>query len=177
MADEEATLVRRVIAGEKELYRELVERFTGAVAAVAYASVSDREEARDIAQETFCDAFAQLHSLRDPARFGAWVVGIARNKSIYWLRRRKRERSVTVPLPERPAGPEEKVELEEECARTLEGLRALPPKYRRVLLLRLLEEKSHDEIASLLSISLSAVDKRLTRAKEMLRRKLGGERI
>ena len=177
MADDDATLVRRVLAGEKELYRGLVERFAGAVTAVAYSSVADREEARDIVQETFCDAFAQLHSLRDPARFGAWVIGIARNKSIYWLRQKKRERSVRAPRPSRPVGPDESLVIAEDCARVIEALMSLPEKYRQTLVLRLIEERTHDEIASLLSISLSAVDKRLTRAKEMLRRKLGGGEI
>ena len=177
MADDDAALVRRVLAGEKELYRKLVEKFLGAVTSVSYASVSDREEARDIAQETFCDAFAQLHSLRDPERFGAWVVGIARNKSVYWLRRKKRERSVRAPRPPRSVGPDERIETAEDCARAIAALMSLPEKYRQVLVLRLLEDRAHDEIASLLSISLSAVDKRLTRAKEMLRRKLGGGEI
>ena len=78
---QDAQSVERVLRGEREEFRGLVERhFTKAYAA-ALARTGNAVEAEDIVQEAFLRAFVKLDKLKKPDRFGAWVVQIARNSS------------------------------------------------------------------------------------------------
>lgn len=171
---DDALLVARSLADDHEAFRILLERYEGAVTALAYAMVGDREAARDVAQEAFCEAYRLLESLRAPEKFGGWVCGIARRKSIYHLRRRKRSRQVRdISLESRardPAlTPSDHLERSEVRRRVLQALERLSEKYRVVLVLKYVEGMSYERIAELMEIRLATVDKRLTRAKAMLR--------
>jgi RNA polymerase sigma-70 factor, ECF subfamily len=172
----DAELVRRSLNGDRAAFGELAEHYARQVAAVTYAMVREREKARDLAQEAFLEAYGALRSLREVARFGAWLVGIARRRCIYHIRReRRRARALAaraeVPreAPLTPAG--EMVRSDEE-ARLLEALGGLGRRYREVLVLRHFEGKSYAEIAELLEISVATVEKRLTRARSKLREML-----
>ena len=92
MSDER--VVRRVLGGEREAYGVLVERYFGAVRAVGYAYTGNRTDADDVAQEAFLRAFQGLNNLRECAKFGPWLLSIARNLGNSLAARRKREAEV-----------------------------------------------------------------------------------
>ena len=174
---DDATLVALARDGDHDAYRILAERCSGAVTALAYAVTSDREAARDVAQEVLIEGYRRLATLRDPARFGAWVCGIARRRAIYYLRQRKRSRLVfNEPLDSNASAstptPSEHLERDERRQQVLKALGQIGEKYRVVLILKYVDEMSYAKIAKLMSISLATVDKRLTRAKAMLRKLL-----
>ncbi|MHC4917332.1 MAG: RNA polymerase sigma factor, partial [Planctomycetota bacterium] len=154
-------------------FGELAERYSRQVAAVTYAMIRDREKARDLAQEAFLEAYEALRSLREAARFGAWLVGIARRRCIYAIRRERRAaRALAAKAEEpreQPLGPAGELSRTDEEARLLEALGRLGRRYREVLVLRHFEGKSYAEIAELLEISVATVEKRLTRARNKLR--------
>jgi len=169
----DAELVRRSLNGDRAAFGELAEHYARQVAAVTYAMVQDREKARDLAQESFLQAYEALRSLREAARFGAWLVGIARRRCIYHIRReRRRARALAaraeVPREE-PLGPAGRMARSDDEGRLLEALGTLGRRYREVLVLRHFEGKSYAEIAELLEISVATVEKRLTRARNKLR--------
>lgn len=173
----DATLVALARDGDHDAYRILVERCSSAVTALAYAVTSDREAARDVAQEVLIEGYRRLATLRDPARFGAWVCGIARRRAIYHLRQRKRSRLVfNEPLDSNASAstptPSEHLERDERRQQVLKALGQIGEKYRGVLMLKYVDGMSYAKIAQLMSISLATVDKRLTRAKAMLRKLL-----
>lgn len=173
----DATLVALARDGDHDAYRVLVERCSSAVTALAYAVTSDREAARDVAQEVLIEGYRRLATLRDPARFGAWVCGIARRRAIYHLRQRKRSRLVfNEPLDSNASAstptPSEHLERDERRQQVLKALGQIGEKYRVVLMLKYVDGMSYAKIAQLMSISLATVDKRLTRAKAMLRKLL-----
>lgn len=178
MAEDDASLVKAAIGGEQGAFRTLVERYASMVAAIAYAVTGDVEASRDLAQEAFAEAYRSLRRLRSAGKFAAWLAGITRRKSVSWVRARSRSREQQVELPAERASPHgadppEELGKAELRDRVLAAVRGLPPGYREVVVLRCLEGMGHKEISTILGISTAAVDKRLTRAKAMLREVLG----
>lgn len=173
----DAELVRRSLAGDRAAFGELAERYARPIAALTYAMVRDREKARDMAQEALLEAYEGLRSLREPARFGGWLSGIARRRCIYAIRRERRGvRALAVRAEERraePPGPAAELGRSDEEARLLEALAGLGRRYREVLVLRHFEGRSYAEIAELLAVTVATVEKRLTRARTRLRELLG----
>jgi RNA polymerase sigma-70 factor (ECF subfamily) len=174
----DATLVRAAIRGDEEAFRSLVERHAAMATAISYAVTGDTEAARDMAQDAFCDAYRSLRRLRLARKFAGWLAGIARRKSISWVRARARSRVEFAGGREELSaaagpGPGEDAERAESRRRVRLAIRGLPPGYREAIVLRCLEDRSHAEICALLGISQAALDKRLTRAKAMLREALG----
>jgi len=173
-----AELVARTCRGENEAFEELVHRYNASVVALAYAILGERETARDVTQEAFIEALRRIDGLREPSKFANWVCGIARRMCIYRLR--AAGRNPEEPLHESTArtehadGPAARAERREREEATLAALRGLPLTYREVMVLRYLKERSYLEIAEILDLSPAAVEKRLVRAKEMLREKLRG---
>ena len=182
-AEPDAVLVERARAGDRKAFAALVRRHIRLVVAAARSSVG-AQEAEDLAQEVFIQAWRGLASLREPARFAAWLIGIERRMAVYRLRRRKREEEVygafsriSSASSHQPASPGGEVEKEETLGRLERQLEMLPESYREVILLRYMAGLGIEEMASLLGISRAACDKRLTRAKyrlkEMMRPRMG----
>ena len=126
----DADLVRMVLKGERSAYAELYDRYARLVLAVCYDTTQERSSAEDLLQEAFLRAYRQLAVLRDPDRFGAWVVGIARRVCREWRRSRARENrrraafaAVEHPQADCPA-------TDEELERLGRAIGRLPPKER-----------------------------------------------
>jgi RNA polymerase sigma factor (sigma-70 family) len=175
-AASDAELARSALSGDRGAFGELVERHARQVVALAYALVGDREKARDLAQESFLAAFQALGSLREPGRFGAWLAGIARRQCIYAIRRERRAARALEARKDAPVvvvpGPEGSAVRTDDEAQVLAALNCLGRRYREVLVLRHLEGRSYGDIAEALGLSAAAVEKRLTRARSMLRKVL-----
>ena len=185
MADErerpdlgDAQLVTAAIEGDEDAFRGLVERYAAMATAIAFATTGDAEAARDLVQDAFSEAYRSLRRLRSAKKFAGWLAGMTRRKAISWVRWRARSREELAggreelsAAPAPPAGDD--AERAETRRRVLAAVRGLPPGYREAVVLRCLEGRSHAEICAALRISQAALDKRLTRAKEMLREVLG----
>ncbi len=90
LSDEE--LVIRTMAGNRASFGKLYDRYAPLVRGIAFETTGNINDAQDLAQEVFVQAFTKLHLLRDPARFGAWIAGITRLRGKQWLRSRSRDR-------------------------------------------------------------------------------------
>ena len=89
-------MVEAVLAGENELYRGLMEKYQGLVVATIARMVGRRPEVEDLSQETFWQAYRSLGRYRGESRFSTWLLRIAVNKSLDFLRRSLEEkRSLT----------------------------------------------------------------------------------
>jgi len=84
-------LIRAVRTGEKDAFGDLVRRYERAVWATAWRTLRDHHRAQDATQNTFVEAYRQLAQLRDPARFGVWLLKIARRQTLRVARRREPE--------------------------------------------------------------------------------------
>jgi RNA polymerase sigma-70 factor (ECF subfamily) len=164
----DAQLVLQTLAGKREAFGTLVERYQPVAYAVAYARVHRHADAEDVAQESLLAAYQQLDTLRDPARFGAWLAGIARHCASRVRERRLRDATVA----ERHNGEEPVVMPDHERRELWELIRAeidrLNEPDREVVLLHYFAGKSSREIASVTDSTSGAVRKRLQRARETL---------
>jgi RNA polymerase sigma-70 factor (ECF subfamily) len=153
---------------------ELIRRFEPSVLAVALAICGRGDEAGEIAQEAFLRAWKHLAGLKQPERFAAWIMEIARNAALDLLR--QRPRSAVEPGPEivdhGVAEPAEKIEAIERKQRLRAALAELDDLSRQIVMLRYFQDLSSREIGQMLDLSPAAVDMRLSRARQMLRVRL-----
>jgi len=127
----------------------------------------------DLCQDILLRAFRGFHKLRDPDRFPAWLYRIATNVLRDHIRRavqRRQEAHVTeIELPTNdPAA--HGIDRQEDVDEAIREVLELPPKYREPMLLRHVDELSYAEISRILGVSTNAVQVRIFRARERLRR-------
>ena len=178
--DEE--VVRRVVAGEPELFEIVMRRYNQRLYRTARAILRDDSEAEDVMQETYVRAFQHLDQFAGRARFSTWLTRIAVHESIARLHRRAR----LEPLEDTPNGesfmtaapkatttdPEEYASNRELGHLLEEALLTLPEQYRTVLMLRDVEELTTAETAESLDLTEENVKVRLHRGRAMLRKEL-----
>jgi RNA polymerase sigma-70 factor (ECF subfamily) len=183
---QEAALIQRILAGESELFHELIRPYERLVYVTILAMVRNEAEAEDGAQETMISAFRHLQTFRGDAKFSTWLVTIAMNEG------RKRLRKVKVAaedpievLTEENEGdftpavltdwreiPLEALERKELRLKLREAVEMLPEKYREVFVLRDIEGLNQEETAAALGINVTLVKVRLHRARMMLQKNL-----
>jgi len=166
-------LVQSTLHGKPDAFATLVERYDRSVYHLAYRTMHDPEEARDIAQEAFFKAYRSLRTFRPGAKFSTWIFSITYHACCDRLNRRKRYSSEE--LPERAdsgPGPAETAVAQDEARRLRAAVDALPEKYRTAITLYHLQGKQYEEIARVLNIPMGTVKTHLFRAKEQLRKML-----
>lgn len=182
----EAELIARVIAGEKELFHDLIRPYERMVYLTLLSIVKNEADAEDGAQEAMINAYRHLGSFRAEAKFSTWLTTIAINEGRKRLRKARGtgEESIEQQMEEHegdytpaPLTDWREVPLEAlERKELREALRAavdeLPDIYRQVFVLRDLEELNIEETAQALGINTGAVKVRLHRARIMLQKRL-----
>jgi RNA polymerase sigma-70 factor (ECF subfamily) len=178
----EQELLRRVQAGEKELFYELIKPYQRRVYTAAFAILRNEAEAEDAAQEAILKALSHIHQFRAEARFSTWLTQITVNEAL--MRRRRAHSDVMEPIGERQDEegnytprdfadwreiPSEVLERKEIRQKLANAVAALADKYRQVFVLRDVQRLSIEETAEALGISQASVKTRLLRARLMLR--------
>ena len=184
---EEAVLISRARDGDQEAFRQLVERYQGAVYNLAYRMLGEHGDVDDCVQEIFMRAFRGLKEFRGDSSLKTWIYRIATNTCLNYLDRNKRQPSVDSldeplgldsqdtrgdQLASQQRSPEELlagIELEEAIQETLNHL---PPDFRTALVLRDVEGMSYEEVSQLTGVTLGTVKSRIARARSMAMRKL-----
>ena len=167
----DAELVDRVLRGEQEWYARLVERYQGVLYRHALGMVGSPDAAADLVQDSFVKGYTSLDRCQDPARFGAWVFRILRNRALDYLKDRRRknvpldESAAQVPSRDDPATDLERAELGRAVST---ALRSLPEAQREAFLLKHVDGRSYEEMAEMLGGSVSALKMRVMRAREAL---------
>jgi len=163
-------------------YSQFVREHQANVLTYVYRMVGSHEDAEDITQTAFMEAFRTWNQV-DPDLAGGyvkWCYRIAHNLAIDLLRKKKprgaddeeMERAVDT----KTLKPEDVYEHRVQSNQIKDCIQALDEKYREVLLLRYQEEMSYEKIAEILELPLSTVETRIFRAKKMLREKLDRRR-
>jgi RNA polymerase sigma-70 factor (ECF subfamily) len=183
-------LLEATRAGDEAAFGEIVRRYKNQITNFVYRMTNDYDLAVDLAQETFMRVYAAADRYRTSYAFSTYIYRIATNLAISELRRRKRRRMVSLTsfFRERES-PSESFELEmpdagplqdvtfvedERRAAVARAIATLPEKYRAPLVLRDIEERSYEEIASILQMNEGTVKSRINRARTFLRDKLQG---
>ncbi len=168
MTDEQAT-IQAVLAGDRDGFRLLVERYERPVFCFLQNLLSDRQLCEDVAQETFLAAYRSLRKY-DPARaqFSTWLLTIARNRCINLLRSRRFQTHEPLPEAVDMERPEDRLAREEFCQRLDVALCELPVEQRTVFVLGMIMELPYDQIARIEGIEPGTVKSRMHRAKKRL---------
>ncbi len=168
----DADLVKAAQQGRLDSFGTLYERYHNPIVALAYARLGDKHAAEDAAQEVFAIACRDLRSLRDRAKFGAWLGGICRNV----CRQLLRVKSQAAPPPcspgaagaDHPRGRGCHMEQQEQWDALRRAVWQLPTEERELVVMRYFDGFSQARISQVLDLTPAAVNGRLTRAKRKI---------
>ena len=187
----EAQFIERLKRSDPAAFETLVNERSGEIYGLLYRLTENKEEARDLTQETFLRAFQSIAQFRGESDLRTWIYRIAINQARNrwrWWRRRHRDSTVSIDATDSPGNaaivaqltsgnsgnPEHGAlahERERALKKALSGLRRV---YREAVVLRDIEGFAYEEIAVALDISVGTVKSRLARGRQELRRKLEG---
>jgi RNA polymerase sigma-70 factor (ECF subfamily) len=177
---EDDVLVKEAVGGNEQAYTKLVDKYQRALHFHIRKMINDPEQIEDLVQETFVKAFDNLSSYNTNYAFSTWLYRIATNHTIDYLRKKKLQ-TLSIDEPLTTKSGEMEMQLPDESAVTdrdiirkqrkkivQHAIEDLPQKYRKVIQLRHMEEKSYKEISDILDKPLGTVKAHIFRAREML---------
>ena len=178
----EHELVQAARSGDQGAFETLVKANQAMAYQLAYRMTGNPEDAADLTQEAFLNAWRGLSAFDGRSSFSTWLYRLTSNACIDFLRREKRRISLSMTLeggedeedrqaqlPDRRYSPERELEKKEAGAMLRRGLASLAPDYREILILRELQGLSYAEIAQTLELEEGTVKSRLARARLALR--------
>ncbi len=184
-------LVFRARDGNMAAFAELVRRYERPITHFCQRMLGSRQDAEDIAQDSFVRVFRYLDRLQPSAKFSTLLFGIARNLTLNFIRdSSRRGRGVTqsltteefqeIAVEDDLLRPDRKARLNEIEAMIEQGLQLLSPDHREVLVLREIQGLDYNTIADIVKCRKGTVKSRIARAREQLRQhmeQLGGESL
>lgn len=184
-AIDDRTLVAQASRGDLAAYDQLVRRYQTRIYSLAYNMTGNKEDAEDMVQDVFVKAFSSLKSFRGTSSFYTWIYRIAINRTINFLKRRKKKQAVSLndvdegverdpayvelSARESPVRDASLTELQEKLNK---ALLTLSEKHRTVVVLHDIQGLPHDEIARMTGCSEGTVRSRLFYARQQLQGEL-----
>jgi RNA polymerase sigma-70 factor, ECF subfamily len=168
--DEDFPLIREFIAGKEQSFTMLIVKHREKVRNLIFLTLGDSEFVDDISQDVFINVFHKIKEFRFESKFTTWLYRITVNKCRDYLRK-KRVRSIFVPIKENDEGPSTRMRSESIDLPNLvrKGISKLPEKLRVPLILRDIDGFSYKEIADQLECEVGTVKSRIFRARETLK--------
>lgn len=185
-ADLDLEIVRRVQAGEVAAFDQLISKYRERVFGIIYNMTSNREDAADLAQDTFIKAFQSIHRFGGQSSFFTWLYRIAVNSTLSHLRKGKLRsffsleridseepvsREIVAALTDK-TGADRDTYVHELQEKLNEAMQKLSIKHRTVVTLFEIDGLSHQEIAEVMDCSVGTVRSRLHYAKQLLQAEL-----
>jgi RNA polymerase sigma-70 factor, ECF subfamily len=173
-------VIRQVLAGNTGMFELLMRRYNERVYRAARAIVRVEQDAEDVMQQAYVNAFTHLRQFNGAARFSTWLTRITINESLARVRRQGRYQTCDVEhtnvepfMPRTAAENPERQAFTRELRSLLEwAIDALPEGMREVFVLREVEGLNTAEVAEILGVSGDVIKTRLSRARASLRRLL-----
>ena len=177
--NDEPHLIRASLAGDSASFGQLVCRYQDRLYHTVVHVVGSHEDARDLVQDAFVQAFLRLESFQGASAFYTWLYRIALNLSLSWKRKQRPRHSVDhsrelagdEPI-DRAARPEQNLDERERAGQVRNALGLLSDEHRQILVLREMEGASYETIAEMLELPVGTVRSRLHRARLELRDQL-----
>lgn len=181
---EDARIIQAALKGDDKAYKLLMNKYHDAIFSFVFRMIHDREQVEDLTQEAFIKAFASLRSFNEEYAFSTWLYKIATNNSIDYIRKRKLQTfSIDKPIESKESEysfeiSDDSYEADKEMIsdqRSVllnKAIATLPEKYRKVIQLRHVDEKSYEEIADQLHLPIGTVKAHIFRARELLYKQL-----
>jgi len=176
----ELQLIDAARAGDQDAFAQLVRLYEKRVFALTTRMCKNADDAAEAAQDAFLAAWQGLKFFRGESSFSTWLYRLASNACVDLLRKEGRHRSAAGPslddeelnidaVDSLPT-PQEAAERKELRQQIEQGLAALSPEHRQVLVLREMHQLSYDEIAEALDMDIGTVKSRISRARKQLRK-------
>jgi RNA polymerase sigma-70 factor, ECF subfamily len=176
---DEEQLIQSILKGDSAAYGILVERYQNRLLHCVLSVISDADEAEDVVQESFVQAYVKLNTFQQNSQFFTWLYRIAFN---FALTRRRRKRHVTSldqardvngsePVSSNEA-PDHQMRQNESVQQVRLAMSKLSDDHRIILNLREMEDLSYERLAEILEISIGTVRSRLSRARNALKEQL-----
>ena len=174
MAHSDSELIRRTLDGDETAFGFLVDKYKGAVHALAYRKIGDFHIAEEIAQDTFLQAYRKLSTLKDWRRFPGWLYTIASRFCLMWHRKNRLPMQSIDAVEKSYIDALAQTKYEDERTRQTvhSALEELPESQRTVLTLYYLGGMTCQEIAKFMGTSRGAIFDRLYRARLQLKKEL-----
>lgn len=178
-------LVNQLKANSEDAFKLLVETYKEKVLNTCYHFLHNELDAEDLAQEVFIEVFRSIGHFRQDAELSTWIYRIAVNKSLDFVRKKKRKKRFAyvmslagfgdvekeLPLPA-PSNPQADLEQKERIEILNQAIDSLPENQKVAITLSKYEGFSNKEIAEIMNTSVSAVESLIHRAKNNLHKKL-----
>jgi RNA polymerase sigma factor (sigma-70 family) len=178
---DDATVVSRILAGEKELFEILLRRYNQTLYRVIRSYLKNRNEVQDTMQNVYLKAYDKLFQFQGNASFSTWLIRIAINEALQRLRDLKKGKEIFLDtfsgsktdlinqIPDKQMNPEKEIIRQEAKALLEQAIDNLPEKYRVIYVLKEIQDLESAQIEEILDISESNVKVRLHRAKRLLK--------
>jgi len=175
-----ADLVSRACRGDHDAFRMIFERYSRPVLSFIYDQIGDRDAAEELAQETFVRAYRGLKSLREETKLSTWLFGIAKNVARESIRSKVRDRhnvdlddDQVLDLSDQSPVPVNQL-LDKEFNQVVQrSLAKLDDDKRMVFTLKVLHQRSYEEIAEITGFSIPKLKTDLHRARAEMRQRVG----
>lgn len=181
---EDYDLIDQVCQGDPQIrdqaYKRLLNKYRGQIYNLILKIIHNPNEVDDLVQETFSKAFNSIENFNKEYAFSTWLYRIATNSSIDFLRKRRlktlsidnpistKEDEYTIEIPDTSDEPGKNIIQGQRDELVQAAIKSLPPKYRKVIEMRHLQERTYEEIAADLDLPLGTVKAHIFRAREML---------
>lgn len=184
MSDDDRRLIAECLGGRQDAFGELVSRYQSRLYNAAVRLLDHSEDAADVVQEAFLNAYQALHSFKGESEFFTWLYRIAFNTAISLKRKKRASVSLDAGGPDAGVEPDDPsdyvkpgaaLERTEEESQLQEALNRLSHEHREVLVLKDIEGMKYEEIADILGVPVGTVRSRLHRARLELRELLREE--
>jgi RNA polymerase sigma factor (sigma-70 family) len=172
---EENDWIKRIVAGDHEAFRLLMDRYNTYLFHVAYSVLRSTKDAEDVTQEVLLKIYASLPQYQHKG-LKTWMTRIAVNKAIDYKRALERKREQLTDDMELLVVEASDTSVEDEVMyaqlqqRVKECLHEIPDNYRQVVVAYYIEDKSYQEIATQLGVAIKTVESKLYRAKQWIRK-------
>jgi len=175
VSNEEDELIRQALLGQSEAYGQLVLRYQDRLYSAMLHVVGSPDEAEDVVQDSFVQAFIKLNTFQGNSRFFTWLYRIAFNNALSRRRRRRADMSIEQSREDSGGEPEDRHEAPEEPLLRSEridmvkaAMARLTEEHRSILVLREMQDMAYEDIAEILEINIGTVRSRLSRARNQL---------
>jgi len=185
--DEDIKLMLELKAGQRAAFDKILDKYEKSIVNYIYRFTGSKEDAEDLAQDTFIKVYNAAAKYTPSAKFTTWLYRIASNVSIDYLRKRKKlintssldeqfeteQGTIKKEIADiREGSVLEKVEKEEKNNEIQKALLALPVNQRSAIVLKIYEDKPYIDIAVIMGISVSSVESLIFRARQALKDRL-----
>ncbi len=183
MSKPDQELIAECLSGQTHAFGDLVARYQNRLFNTLVGVLGSVEDAHDVAQEAFVNAFQKLDTFRGHSAFYSWLFRIALNSAVSQKRKQRavvsidaaREQSGDEPIDRHPAArPEHALETNERQIAVRAALAELAEEFRTALILKEMEDLSYEEISEIVGCPIGTVRSRIHRARAELRVKLQG---